>query len=483
MAKTLDPFNIRMLSPTERDLAGLRPVKVLDTTDGMTDNFHPDGLYSIPTFGKVGEAKRNRMLSYVKLNIDIFHPLVYRALGDLKSQYIDIITSKAYVLFDPKLKDFVASDPINGKTGYHYFTQHFKQLDFEKRDSVKRDNNIALVTKNIDKTMFDYFIVMPAGLRDYTLDQNGRPSEDEINALYRKVISIANIIGATDAKLNAAYLDATRVNLQRAVNDIYDYIENMLKGKSKFVMGKWTSRKLFYSTRNVITSYVPETTELGGDRTVGMHNTVVGLYQYLHMTTPRVVFQLKELLSSVFPGPNAPATLVNPKTLKREVRNVDPEYYDNWMTFEGIQSMIAKYGNSNIRHKTVRIDGSYPYLLWRGKGSYMLLRDIDDLPSDDPEERKNVTPITYTELFYLAVYKEANKTCSLFCRYPIAGFGSIYPAFIYLKTTTKADIRVELGPDGQPTGDKALEFPINGEFFHNSLCPSKSHLARLTADI
>ena len=112
----------------------------------------------------------------------------------------------------------------------------------------------------------------------------------------------------------------------------------------------------------------------------------------------------------------------------------------------------------------------------------MLLQDIDDLPTDDPEARKQVTPITFAELLYLATYKGSDQTCSLFCRYPIAGYGSVYPAFTYVKSTVKSEIRIELDPSGEPTGAKAVEFPINGLNFHESACPSKAHIGRLTAD-
>ena len=486
MPKPVTPFNLDLFRPTKQDLVGFRPTSVLDITDGLTSNFHPDGLYSIETFGKAGDVRRNRMFSYVNLQTSVFHPLVFRVLTDLKAFYGEIMASKAYAIFDEKEMDFIPSDPVSGQTGYSFFIQHYQKIKHDKRTSDLRIINIEILDKYKDGHMFDYFLVMPAGLRDYTLDQNGRPTEDEINNLYRRVISISNVISTTDTKINSQYLDVTRFNLQKAVNDVYDYIEAMLDGKNKFIMGKWASRKIFNSTRNVLTSHVPENTELGGDRTVGPNHTVVGLFQYLRMTTPKVVFQVKELMSKVFNGPSLPANLINPKTLKKEVKHIDPEFYDTWMTFEGVQGVIAKYSREEIRHKKVEMDGYYPFLIWKPEGKFMLLQDIDDLPIEDPEKRKeelkNVFPITLTEFLYLAVFRESSKTCCLCCRYPIAGYGSVYPAFTYLKTTVKSDIRDELDFSGNPTGVRAAEFPITDAPTHNSTSVAKSHLGRLTAD-
>ena len=482
MKKQLTPFNLKLFTPSQKDLVGFRPTKVLDITDGLSNNFHPEGLYSIETFGKSGDPRRNRLFSYIRLYTDIFHPLVFRALSDLKGLYGDIMACKVFATFDDKVGDFIPADPLSGLTGMTFFMQHYRKIKHDDRGVDMRIINVELLKKYENNHTFDYMLVMPAGLRDYTLDANGRPSEDEINGMYRKVISIANMISTTDPKLNSQYLDQTRFNLQKAVNDIYDYIETMLDGKNKFITGKWASRKIFNSTRNVLTSFVPENTELGGDRSVGTNHTVVGLFQYLRMTTPRTVYQVKELMSRVFNGPSLPANLIDPKTLKRVTVHVDPEFYDSWMTFEGIQSLIAKFSRVEVRHKVLKFEGYYPFLLWKPAGKYMLLQDIDDLPTDDPEARKQVTPITFAELLYLATYKGSDQTCSLFCRYPIAGYGSVYPAFTYVKSTVKSEIRIELDPSGEPTGAKAVEFPINGLNFHESACPSKAHIGRLTAD-
>ncbi|MGC3005392.1 hypothetical protein ACPF8X_45155, partial [Streptomyces sp. G35A] len=170
-----------------------------------------------------------------------------------------------------------------------------------------------------------------AGLRDYVVDADGKPSEDEINNMYRKVLSLSNVMASSSNVVNPDYLDNTRYRLQLAIIEIYDYIVSMLEGKSRMIQGKWASRKIYDSTRNVITSWVPDSDTLFGPKSVKSSQTVVGLHQYLRCIMPLASNLVRETyLTKVFPGPNSPAVLVNKKTLKKEIVQIDSGYFEDW---------------------------------------------------------------------------------------------------------------------------------------------------------
>lgn len=474
-------FNIDLLILSKDDVKNIRPVKVLDIFSASSRNFHPDGLFSIETFGKVGEALRNRLFSYIDFHITVFHPVIYKALCDLKGLYGEILAGRSYAIFDTATKDFVKSDPLKGDTGYQFFVSHFHELQFEERPSSKREFNIKLIEKYRSNCLMDKLVVMPAGLRDYSIDDNGKPSEDEINNMYRKVMSICSMVENVNHKVNPEYLDSARFNIQLAIQDIYNYIKNMLEGKSALILGKFAARKVFNSTRNVITSYIPDGDELHGSKTVSTTQSVVGLYQYMRAILPLAVKHVRDgFLSKVFIGPNSPAMLVNKKTLKKEMVSLDPDYYDEWMTYEGLEKVMARYGEENLRHEPIDIDGYWLGLIYNDGESYRFVQDVSELPSGHNKEY--LSPVTYTELLYLSVYKDSSSTPCFVTRYPIAGYGGIYPGYTYLKTTVKSQVLKELDEDWKPTGIVANEFPIIGEQFYNSLSPASKHLARLSAD-
>lgn len=479
------PFNLDLLILTPASLKMMRPVSNLGIFTGNSHDFHPDGLFSIETFGRVGEERRSRAFSYIDLKASVFHPLIFRTLTKLKQLYQDIMAGTTYAVWNEESKDFETASATEGETGYSFFLRNFPEMVFESRASDRREFNIKLVDKYRDQATLTKLLVMPAGLRDYEVDDQGKPSEDEINSLYRKVLAMANLIDPVGLKISEDMADATRYSMQLAVLEIYEYIENMLQGKKKLINAKWASRRVRDSTRNVITSQVNEVTKLDDEKAISINQTVVGLYQYLKSTMPVSSFQIRnKYLSLVFQGPNLPAILVNAKTLKKEMVQLDPDYYDDWMTSEGLEKTITKFSQEDIRHEPIMINGHCLGLIylgdWNGEPCFKFMQGISELP--EGYDRSKVRPISFVEFLYISVFAEANQMPGFITRYPITGYGGIYPSYVYLRTTVNAETRKELGDDWMPTGKMAYQFPIRGGGFINSMSLSTTNLQRLDAD-
>ena len=104
------PLNISLLVLTPENTKGMRPVSVMDIFEGGSRSCHPDGLFSVETFGKVGDERRNRLFGYVDLGAKILHPTMFKALVELKELYGDILAGKAYATFNKSTKDCDASN-------------------------------------------------------------------------------------------------------------------------------------------------------------------------------------------------------------------------------------------------------------------------------------------------------------------------------------------------------------------------------------
>lgn len=479
----LPQFQLDLLFLTPQDLRSVPRVEVLDIFDGVSKNFHPRGLFSVENFGRVGEIKRNRLFGYIELNTTVLHPVLYKILCDLKSLYSDIMHSKEYAVFDNKIKDFVKSDPLKGRTGYSFFLEHLPSIKFEQRASDKRETYITTIYKYLElgTFMMDKLVVLPAGHRDYLIDDSGKPSEDEINPLYRGVLGMANTIAGVGKSANIEYLDSMRINLQNKILQIYIHIVDIFDGKNKFGQSKFSTRKIFNSTRNIITSTIPRHNHLLSKRRTSVNQTRVGLYQYLVANFPIVAKQVRDgFLSQVFTGPSSPAIGVNVKTLKKEIVRGIEEDYDMWMTMEGFEKTLQNYGVEEYRHEPVMVKDCYIGLIYKDDTSFMLLQDIDDLPKN--LDAKKVSPISFTELLYIAVEKEASIAPNSVTRYPVAEQGSMYFAYTYLITTTNSISLFERNAAGEITDREYAEFPIHGSPFFNAMCPSPTHLGKLNGD-
>lgn len=481
------PANIYLMHLTN-DLTDLmRPVTTLDLFEGGTlQNFHSDGLFSTEIFGRVGSPERDLIFSYVDIKVEIFHPLIYQTLCQLKNLYKGIMTGKAYAKWDDKEKDFVASDIINGDSGYHFFLKHWKKIEFKSNApevvedrgdtyikqysnaSSKRAVRIQLINKaRKDGTATTTkVLVLPAGLRDIEVDELGRHRQGEINDKYRALLSGSNAV-STSSDLNTPILNTTRCTLQNAFNDIYDYFKQLIKGKNGLIQRKWGSRNIINGTRNVITAMDTSTSFLGARNAPKINSTVYGLFQTIKGTLPITQYLiLQGWLTNVFTENSDRAFLVDPKTLHRTEVQLDVDTIDRWTTTAGIEKVINSYEDIDRRHKPLRIKGYYVGLIYRGPdNTFKIFGDIDELPSH--LSRKNVHPLTLLEFIYIAGYRRWNKIATLVTRHPVTGIGSIYPSWCYVKTTMKSDVRFELNDtwevDQFSKDNPALEYPTFGD--------------------
>lgn len=483
MQRSLVPFNVEILNLTDRKLEGMRPVTSLDSRDGLTQNFHPDGLFSTLIFGRVGEEARSRRYSYINIKVPIFHPVLFGLLIKLKRLYGGIMSGSDYALWDPAKKDFVRSDPIDGETGFHYFLKYWDQIEFTRTSSDSRDEAIRAITKYKKIATTTKVLVMPAGLRDMEIGADGRAQEDEINTLYRQILAVSNTISDAAIKSNPEIIDRARFKLQTTFNKIYEMLENMLYGKSKLILGKWASRRIMNGTANVITAMATSVPTLGLKGNIGFNNTAIGLFQTMKGLLPITLHRLRTgFLSKVFLDQTSPARLVNKRTLRSESVNLKPKYFDRWQTNEGLEKVINSFRDETVRDKPLEIGEHYVGLIYKGPdGTFRLMQDIEELPPT--RSRDHVYPMTFCELLYLSGYMDWNNYPVYTTRYPITGVGSIYPSKAYVKTTTDSEVRRELGPNWEPLDDDhtAYEFPIPGPYV-KSMSPHPAKLARLDAD-
>jgi len=431
---TLKPLNISILELTAENLKDVKQVKSLFTFTDATKNFTQDGLFSTEIFGKVGDVNRNYTFAFINLKIEIIHPILFKAICELKEFYFKIFEGSEYAVFDKQTKEFIKSNPVDGKTGYHFFIEHFKDLDLriQPTHSRKRKNTLKLISKYKSVSLMSKLLVLPAGLRDYEIDKNNKPTEGEVNAFYRRCLSLSNQVIESALKTNPEIQDKLRFTIQETVNDIYNYFEDLLKGKNKLIQGKWVSRNVQLSSRNVIgglKSNLIDFNEINTD----VRHVSYGLYQFLKITVPLTIFLLRNAwLSKVFLGQNYPMQVTDSKTLTIKTVPFNYKEYDKWMGEEGIGKLITSFGTEAYRTRPVMVGTDYAGLVYITDKFFKFIHDISEVPKED---KSKVRPITLVDLFYQAVYKEAKTIPVEVTRYPIESAGSTFMAMTDLRTS------------------------------------------------
>lgn len=478
------PFNIELLNLTPEKLKGIRPVTSLDIYDETKRNFHEDGLYSAAIFGRIGDQIRDYRFSYIDIKVGIFHPILFKSILKLKSLYGEILSGKTFAIWNDEIKDFEKSTALDGDTGYHFFVQHWEELDYKRTQSDLRDQYIKLIDKYKPIALTSKIVVLPAGLRELEFNDNGRQEENEINPLYRKLLSISNVINEATIKENPRIINSARYSLQITFNQIYDVFNKIIEGKKKLILGKWASRKVFNGTRNVITSMNTSVPYLGDPNNITFNSCEISLFQYIKAILPITKYQLKSgFLSKIFMSRDLPVRLINKNTLKVEDVKLPSNYFDYWYSDDGLDKVIESFREESIRHNPITIGNHYLGLIYKGPdNTFKLFQDLEELPTD--RKQSDVSPITLCELIYCSIYGVTNRYPGFITRYPIADLGSIHPTYPHVKTTTKSEIRRELNDLWEIDESKspANEFPIPNVPFMNTLVPHASRLARLNAD-
>lgn len=482
----LESADFAIMDLTPQILQALKPVKVLDIYDGGSDNFHEDGLFSISIFGRVGDPSRDLRFSYIATGIEVIHPLIFRNIIKLKKFYSEIIKGNAYAIFDTKKNDFVPSDAIDGETGYNFFLTYWDRLVFERNESKQRNARIDFIEKYRKVAKTSNILVLPAGLRDLEVDPDGRDVEGEINEFYRRIISISNTL-SSNTDVNNRITDSARLGIQNAFNSIYTFIIGLCRGKGGFILRKWARRKIFNGTRAVLTAQVPSVNKLSVVDYPSWNNTVMGIAQLMKALLPVAVHKLMhfDLVLEAFPSGDSNAYLVNKKTLKREMVKINNKTTDRWATQTGVESLFQTFMDHEIRGSEIDIEGYYLGLIYRGPDkTFKLVYDIDDADNYPWMDKKYLHPITWVEMMYLMGYKDWNTYPMVATRYPITGAGSIFPSYVYVKTTVLSEVRWAVDDEGKIIeDDKAIVYPIlDNPTFIDSEAISPSRLEGMGAD-
>lgn len=480
----MDWITFSLLNVNKQSLARIRPITVLDTYEGATKNFHDEGLFSTTIFGPIGSEQRDTAFGHIDVNVEIISPSVALTLFELKRLYKDVMSGKRYAVWNESTKDFEPAAPGDdgANTGYSFFIKHFNELKPKETESLIRQQSIDVLNKFRDIALSRYVLVMPAGLRDLEVnDGSGQEKEDDINPMYRKLISTAKNIPNLGNK-NNPIVDAARWRLQETFCEIYKYLFNYLDGKKGYIRGKWTKRNISNGTRNVISSMDASSPVMDRDDEIRPTDTVMGLFQGLKSLLPVAIHAIRTTYLPPVDAGNGSLYLIDKKTLKKKMVTVSPEDYDKYTTDEGVEKLINMFRTPEYRHKSITVNGEYLALIYNDGKEFKIFYDIDELPED--KLRKHVSPITYTELLYLSGYSRWNDYFTVVTRYPVTGQGSTYSSTIRLTTTARTSMKYELDDDWTTRKTKpAIDYPDRTvDEFVTSMAPHPSHLAALGAD-
>ena len=448
------------------------------TTLDFRGNFHDDGLFSTIIYGPIGSPERQETFSYIKLNTTLISPVLFGELTKLSGFYAKIVEGTTFAKWNDKTKEFEESDFSEGDTGFSFFLKHIKDIKWKKTSSKKRDQKIEMLKKYENELFLEHFVVLPAGVRDYVV-KDGKGTEDEINAVYRKLMSYSSLLENQDgySKVN----DLIRFKMQRTLQEIYEYIYAFSEGKNGYIQNLWTKRSIKDGTRNVITASVFKVNDLRDGKSLTSNDSLIGVFQFAKGISSKLDFVLRSkfIAPLLGNGVETKINLINPKTGRFELVNVPEKAVSKYMSVDGLESMIV--------NKLRILDYSFnPVMV----GKYHLCNIYDDgkrvkpmLDNNLPDgfDWKHVRPMTLTEIIVLSTLDVARDAIGIMTRFPITQQGSIYPTRLHVRTTVKSR-SVILLDDMWGEGQSIKDYPILGQQLYTSMAVHHSKLGNLGGD-
>jgi hypothetical protein len=489
MAKA--PFNIALLDVDKM----IRDEKLLPVTspfirEPSTNTFHPEGLFSEQIFGPIISPMRKTRFAYIDLNCQVFHPIIFQNLRSLRSFYVDIIAGKEFAIWNDDHHEFDPADESDegADTGFTFFLNHFRQLKFTRNASLKRSDKIGVMEKYKDLLLITKYPVIPAGLRDVQITDS-RMEKDEINNLYMGLLNVCKAMPPTGA--HKAIYDSIHYAIQRKVNEIHQYIMDMVSGKRGYLEGKYGARSLALGTRNVIAASIMVAPNAQHPQYHKVDESKVPLFQAAKGFQPLVIYALKHFFFNlILDNASDQVSVIDPITHNLIYRPIDEMEKNKWLTSEGLGKFITLFEDADIRFRPLVFEDEdhkffYPYMVYDEGDRIYLVRDVPAFKNDFAKEQKQfdeskLRPITNCEVLYIATYIATIGKHGTVTRYPVTDEQSIYVSKCHLMSTIPSRT-VQLTPYGAAP-IVLPEYPISTEPMCDALMLHPSRMKRLGGD-
>lgn len=480
------PVNILLLDVDKYILKNeTKEVKSVFIKEPSSHQFHHDGLFSEEIFGQIGSTERLTKFGFIHLRTRVFHPIMYRNIIKLKGLYEDIIARKAYAIFDEGLKDFVKASDSDEEagTGMRFFMSRFEDIKFTTTNSLTRKDKIEVINKFKKQTFISNMLVMPAGIRDMSVE-DGKPESGSINKLYMALI---NYVAALPFQgTESEIYDNIRYSIQKKINEIYEFIFDMIEGKYGFFQRKYGSRNLALGTRNVASISPISGTNPNDSQFFKEDETKVPLYQAAKAFQPLVVYNLKMLFSNgLFSQSSDQVAVIDPSNYHLVYQSISEDEKNKFLSSDGLSKMIDLYFDREFRFKPVTILNEkgqrfYHTLVYDDGDKIYYTRSLNQFKTmfKEPIKESKFRPITYAEMLYVATWSACYNKHVTVTRYPAIELGSLVPTKVHLISTNPGRI-VKLVSHVTDSSFELPEYPIIGSSFIDTTAVHVSLLAGL----
>lgn len=380
-----------------------------------------DGLLSNEIFGITKEERAN-IWGYIDLQGTYLHPLIYKIWGRMDRSIKNIVQGLKGYKIDSN--GYIVEDLENGETGLDFLVKNISKIKIKPTESRERQNNIDFIMKNKNRIFIKKMLVQPPFYRD-VLSGKGKVEVGQLNKYYSSLLIFARSLKETQ-DMGFSLGDATKGRIQEVLLSIYKCVTGTsnvpedgtgLSGKTGIIRNAGLSKTVDYGTRLILSA--PELkVETMDDLMVDLDHCALPLSSAVINFKPFVIFQVKRFFDNEFGGGTANSVIINGKRVFATVKDPQLTFSD-----ENIEIQLKKFVYSfsgRLEHVQVPIiiDGKEKMgsLMFKGRHITPEQYERGEL---EGESSLIDRPLTWCDIFFMAVNEAVRDKCVLVTRYPI----------------------------------------------------------------
>lgn len=385
----------------------------------------PNGLLSTDIFG-VSINDRKTTYAYIDLQEYFIHPFIYKLLLRLNRNFSHIVHGTRKYIIDNGL---LVEDEENGKTGIRFLYDNWEKINFDKNNSLIRNERIDLLNAYKKNVIFTkYWIVIPAFYRDVNLQniERGKLSHHEINDKYSKLIRLATLI-SNDNSFDITLM-STKAKIQTTLVEIYDLLKGKLEKKQGLIRKNLLGKSIDYGARSVISAPTFHTNKWD-EMNIDLYHVGIPLAQCCSLFTPFIISWVKGFFRREFEKSGNKYPIAHNGQMKFiELDNPELHFNDEYIKKQ-IDQFIFSYTDRFIPIELPVKDKSIKgpiYMKFTGR-----IYDKNDPLSGSLLERN----ATWCDILYQAAVEVTSDKMVYITRYPITDYFSTFPAEITVLST------------------------------------------------
>lgn len=355
----------------------------------------PGSLFDPNIFGYGNDTIRK--YGFIRLNGPLIHPIYFDISSRTWRDLPAIVNGTKYFTID-KTGDLIPSDEENGYTGVKWLYDNFEKINLKKLKVDDSDASVKESTKKmkqaVDKVTKDNFfidriMVLPLHFRDLDTEADSIKM-DELNQMYIDLIKAASFRQKMSFESHW-----NNMKMQGILQNIYDYFDNSTNSKKGVLRNAVMGKSVDNAIRLIIVAPEVRNKDILGRTKTRLDHILIPLHHFLNASPVHAVTATKRVLQSFFDY-----------GLMSDMTQLD---FDNYFSDKFIEDAIVNYDHSQYERLK-------PVITKTGKTIDLYF----DYHNDETNtNKKEVRPLTWVDLFFLAVNIYKDSLRAVVCRYPV----------------------------------------------------------------